>query len=281
MSEEQTPVEAPVEVTETATQPGILNDEGNFNSDWLQGLPEELGNHSIFQKYTNPVDLAKGAINAQSMVGGKLDDFWSSENENDIAKRKEIMGIPSSIDDYNIDVELPEGIEISDDRIAEFKQLAYENGISADAAQALINFDIQKAEQDLSNADKDYNVSLDEAEATLREEWKGDDYEYNLSKVGQAMDFLNLGEFKDDPGIANNTEFIKALFENIVPLIGNDELIQARNDNNFASIQDQLNVIDQQMNNYSGNRAEASYQQLGKQRLALLEKEQEIRTNNS
>ncbi len=281
MSEEQTPVEAPVEVTETATQPGILNDEGNFNSDWLQGLPEELGNHSIFQKYNNPVDLAKGAINAQSMVGGKLDDFWSSENENDIAKRKEIMGIPSSIDDYNIDVELPEGIEISDDRIAEFKQLAYENGISADAAQALINFDIQKAEQDLSNADKDYNVSLDEAEATLREEWKGDDYEYNLSKVGQAMDFLNLGEFKDDPGIANNTEFIKALFENIVPLIGNDELIQARNDNNFASIQDQLNVIDQQMNNYSGNRAEASYQQLGKQRLALLEKEQEIRTNNS
>ena len=61
MSEEQIPVETPVETTDTVEQPVILNNEGNFNSDWLQGLPDELGNHSIWSKYNNPVDLAKGA----------------------------------------------------------------------------------------------------------------------------------------------------------------------------------------------------------------------------
>ena len=44
MSEDtQTPVETPVETTDTVEQPGMLNDEGNFNADWLQGLPDELG----------------------------------------------------------------------------------------------------------------------------------------------------------------------------------------------------------------------------------------------
>ena len=41
MSEDtQTPVETPVETTDTVEQPGMLNDEGNFNADWLQGLPD-------------------------------------------------------------------------------------------------------------------------------------------------------------------------------------------------------------------------------------------------
>ena len=40
MSEDtQTPVETPVETTDTVEQPGMLNDEGNFNADWLQVLP--------------------------------------------------------------------------------------------------------------------------------------------------------------------------------------------------------------------------------------------------
>ena len=92
MSEDtQTPVETPVETTDTVEQPGMLNDEGNFNADWLQGLPDELGNHSIWSKYNNPIDLAKGAINAQSMVGGKLEDLLSSEDQNDINKVHELF----------------------------------------------------------------------------------------------------------------------------------------------------------------------------------------------
>ena len=101
----EAPVEAPVETstqapveTETATQPlDILTDEGKFNEAWKESLPDDLGKHSIWSKYDNVTDLVKGAINAQSQVGKKAEEFWFSEDEKDIARRKEIMNIPTML----------------------------------------------------------------------------------------------------------------------------------------------------------------------------------------
>ena len=90
MSEEvETPVEAP-SVEETATQPlNILNDEGKFNESWRDALPDDLGKHSIWSKYDNVTDLVKGAINAQSQGWKESRRFWLSEDENDIARRRD------------------------------------------------------------------------------------------------------------------------------------------------------------------------------------------------
>lgn len=271
MSEDtQTPVETPVETTDTVEQPVILNNEGNFNSDWLQGLPDELGNHSIWSKYNNPVDLAKGAINAQKMIGGKLDDFLSSQDANDIAKRNELLGIPKSAEDYNFSLDIPEDIELSDGRITEFKELAHSLGISNKAAEELIKFDIEKAGQDLQQSDLDYEAEVQNAENELREVWKGDAFEYNMSKVAEVMEFLDLGEMMDDPAIGNNTKLIQAIYNKFVPLLDNDTLIEAKNNDNFASVVDQLNNIDKQLNEYEGNTGETGYQKLLEQKSILL-----------
>ena len=142
MSEEvQTPEEAPVEVTDTVEQPvNILTDEGKFNEQWRIALPDELGTHSIFEKYDNPIDLIKGSINAQSQVGKKAEEFWQSEDINDVNLKKEIMGIPKNANDYTFEInELPEDTELDEERMGNFKTLALELGLNQKQALTLIH----------------------------------------------------------------------------------------------------------------------------------------------
>ncbi len=277
--EEQTPVEAP-SVEETATQPvEILTSEGKFNESWRESLPEELGNHSIWSKYDNPVDLVKGAINAQSLAGRKAEEFWASEDANDVSKRNELMGIGSSVDDYEIAYEAPEGIEVDEDRINDFKQFAYENGLSKEAAQALVNWELEKVGQSIGDEDRAYEQSLQEAESELRSEWKGDQYEYNLAKVANSLDYLGMGDFKEDPVIANNPEFVKAWFEKVVPLLDNDKIIEQRNLDNAHTIEDQLIELESKMYSHE-NTNDLTYQQLTKQYGELLSKKSELQGSN-
>ena len=272
MSEEVQTPEAP-SVEETAQPVDILSDDGKFNQSWVEALPEDLGKHSIWSKYDNPIDLIKGTINAQSQIGRKAEEFWTSEDENDVAKRREIMGLPEDYDGYSLEAgEIPEGLEIDQERIDAFRQLAYENNIPPEAAQAILEFEMQNAIDEFNNSDTQQEVYRQEAESVLREEWKGDKYEYNLAKVSETMDYLGLGDFKDDPAIGNNTEFIKAVFEHVVPLIDSDDLIETRKSDNYATINDQLVEVEQRMNEYRGNTSELPYQAMIKEREALLRK---------
>ncbi len=274
MSEEvETPVEAP-SVEETATQPlNILNDEGKFNETWRDALPDDLGKHSIWSKYDNVTDLVKGAINAQSQVGKKAEDFWLSEDQNDIARRREIMNIPNEVDEYEITTgEIPEGTELDEARLGSFKELAHKVGLTVEQAQAIADWEIESGSADLQQIEQNEELSVREAEDTLRKEWTGDKFEYNMGKVANVMDYLGLEEFKDDPAIGNNVDFIKAVFENIVPIISEDEIIESGVEQNVATISDQLDLLEEEMRNYEGSTSDVTYQQMLKQRLAFLEK---------
>ncbi len=274
MSEEvETPVEAPL-VEETAEQPlNILNDEGKFNETWRDALPDDLGKHSIWSKYDNVTDLVKGAINAQSQVGKKAEDFWLSEDQNDIARRREIMNIPNEVDEYEITTgEIPEGTELDEARLGSFKELAHKVGLTVEQAQAIADWEIESGSADLQQIEQNEELSVREAEDTLRKEWTGDKFEYNMGKVANVMDYLGLEEFKDDPAIGNNVDFIKAVFENIVPIISEDEIIESSVEQNVATISDQLDLLEEEMRNYEGSTSDVTYQQMLKQRLGLLEK---------
>ena len=274
MSEEvETPVEAP-SVEETAEQPlNILNDEGKFNEAWRDALPDDLGQHSIWSKYDNVTDLVKGAINAQSQVGKKAEDFWLSEDQNDIARRREIMNIPNEVDGYEITTgEIPEGTELDEARLGSFKDLAHKVGLTVEQAQAIADWEIESGSADLQQIEQDEELSVREAEETLRKEWTGDKFEYNMGKVANVMDYLGLEEFKDDPAIGNNVDFIKAVFENIVPIISEDEIIESGVEQNLATVSDQLDLLEEEMRNYEGSTSDITYQNMLKQRLSLLEK---------
>lgn len=273
MSEEQA-VETPVEATDTVEQNvDILTSEGKFNEAWRDALPDDLGKHSIWSKYDNPTDLVKGAINAQSQVGKKAEELWLSEDDNDISRLREIMNVPNEVEGYDINIgEIPEDTELDEERLNSFKNLAHEVGLTVEQAQAIADWEVKSGQANLQEIEKQEEISIQEAEDTLRQEWNGDKFEYNMGKVANVMDYLGLGEFKDDPAIGNNVDFIKAVFENIVPIISEDEIIESGVEHNKATIIDQLDDIDKQLNEYEGNTSETGYQNLLKQKLVLLEK---------
>lgn len=271
MSEEvQTPVDAPVE-TDTATQPvNILNDEGAFSDAWIQNLPDDLGNHSIWQKYNNPLDMVKGTINAQAHIGKKAEEFWTSEAEEDIARRNEIMGVPESHEGYELTV--PEGYDVSAEEVTEFKQAMHELGLNNAQAQAVADYQLQNITNMIQSFETTNEEELNNAEAKLREVWKGDDFDYNMSKVADALDYLGLGEWKDDPKFANDPTFIIGIAEKVLPLLDNDEIIQGNMNQSYATIQDELSEIEDQMYSYEGDLNDHAYRQMVNRRGELLGK---------
>ncbi len=280
MSEDvQTPEEAPVETTDTVEQPvdvsydDMLTSDGKFNEAWRENLPDELGRHSIWQKYDNPIDLIKGSINAQSHIGKKAEEFWKSANIEDVAKRNEIMGVPQNPNEYVFEIkELPDDLEVDQNRMSDFKNLAYNLGLSQTQAEKLMDWEIETSAKNLEDIERIDESSIIEAEQALRQEWQGDKYEYNMGKVANVMDYLGLGEFKDDPAIGNNVDFIKTVFEKVVPLIDEDSLIQDGLEQNYATVNDQLQELETKIYEFEGNTSEPAYQKMLRERQALLEK---------
>ena len=278
MSEEQTPVETPVEVTDTVEQPvnqplDILSDDGKFNEAWRNSLPDDIGKHSIFEKYDNPVDLIKGSINAQSHIGKKAEEFWQSEDPNDIQLRNQIMGKPNSYEEYDIKLR-DEAIQNDKDQeiFNNFKESMFNAGLTNDQVQAVVDYHNDRYDYIQSQNEKAYDIEVQDAESKLREVWQGDEYEYNMSKVMDTLEYMGLSDLADDPAYGNNVHFIQSILEKITPLISDDEIIKGNMGQSYSTISDELDILEQDMREYDGNTSDAAYQNMIKHRAALLEK---------
>ena len=248
MSEEvQTPDTPAVEQTQTqpvaeTTTSSWVNEDGTWNAEAFGDLKE----HSAVQKYKTPAETMKALINKDHVIGKKVEDFWLSDDPEISAKRNELMGVPADASGYDFKVEIPENVPVSDERIQAFKEYAKEIGLSKDKAEALLKFDIQSAQSVIEQREQDYVAKMEESTQSLKTEWKND-YDYNVSKVSDTLDHLGLGEFKDHPEYGNNPEFIKAVFDKIVPLIDNDEIIEARQTQSLSTIEDRLRLLDDEI----------------------------------
>lgn len=277
MSEaEQVVVEPTAEVApQTIVQSGgWVDTDGKFLDGFRSKLPEGLGDHSFLDKFQSVPDLIKWGVNANKMIGKKAEEVWASDDPELVAKRQEIMGVPKSASEYEFDApEFTEGMPVEqiNARVAEFKDKAKELGLNKAQVKQLLEWDLGGAVENFNSSQDSQLNALREAEADLRKEWKGNKYEYNVAKVGEALDYLGLTEFKDNAAIANDPKIIKQLFEKIVPLIANDTLVESRQQENYASSEDRMRQIEDDMMSYTGRNTDAKYQAYMKERERLLE----------
>lgn len=131
MSEEQV---AEVVADEAAVAQSVASD------DWRSTIPEEIRGHKSLEHIQDVGALAKSYVNAQSMIGadklaipGKhaTDDDWS-----DVYAK---LGRPDSPDAYELNNQVPEGVELSDEMFNWFKGAAHEIGLSGRQAQMLLD----------------------------------------------------------------------------------------------------------------------------------------------
>jgi hypothetical protein len=240
MSEVQTP-ETPA-MEQTPSQPAsiqIIGEDGAFTPEYLSSLPDGLGEHSSFQKYKTAEDYFKGAINSQKLNGQKMEDFWNSEDPEHIEARRQLMGIPNEASEYEFDAyEVPEGMnkDMIDAKIDAAREKFKELGLSKEQANALIQWDIQGATEQWNQAYDSNKATLEKNELALREEWKGEAYDSNMLKTKNALEYLGLEKWIENPAMGNNPEFIKDVFMNIVPLVADDTIIEARQKQSEATL---------------------------------------------
>lgn len=271
---EQPAIEQTPEQTVAPTN-DFLTDDGKFTESFLSTLPDELGKHSIIEKYgRDPVNIIKGAINAQGLAGKKAEDFWTSEDPDVVASRNKIMGIPDSADAYEYDAsDIPEAYrDLATQGVDAFKQFALENKIPKSIAEKVLAFDKARGIEAFEQKQASDEMQAQNVEKQLREKWKGDKYEYNISKIKGTLEAAGLESFINDPAVANNPEHLELILEKMVPLFADDKLIEARMSQNTATLNDQLVDVESRISSYEGGANDPAYKSLVKQRFELLQK---------
>jgi len=150
--------------------------------------------------------------------------------------------------------------------------LASELGLSNEQAQKIAQYDVQRAQQSAEANHEAYQQQVAEATEELRKEWKGDSFDYNIAKVKDVINHLNGSEWVDTPEIANNPAFIKWAFDNIVPLVDNDKIIENRQTQSVATLTDELVDLESKMFSYEGQTNSEEYKRMVARRGELLSK---------
>ena len=197
MSEEQTveaPVEAPVQTsTEAPVEPAAVTLAPQQSSepaseDWKGGLSDELRDHPSLKKYSTVENLAKGYINASSMLG--KDKLVKPSNEDEWNEFYTEMGRPEGATGYKFtyEAEVPEELQAyTNGRVDAFKETAHQLGLTSEQADGLHRWymegnvenvnnltrqveDMQKeSESEFARTSANAKVlSLDDCEGTMR-----------------------------------------------------------------------------------------------------------------
>tara|TARA_R110000803_G_scaffold52732_2_gene108471 strand:- start:12036 stop:12884 length:849 start_codon:yes stop_codon:yes gene_type:complete len=207
----------PEEVTSSNTTPP--------GGDWKADLPEELRTDPNIDKYTSFEGLAKGHLNAISHLGkDKLikpnsDDEWNSfYNE---------MGRPEEAKGYEFDpIETPDGFEINDDMVNNFRDAAHGAGLSTDQAKKLYDWYVSNDAAQFETGQTNTQNAVHDSETTMRKEW-GNAYEQNMDQAMRAVREFGgdeIVELLDSTGLGNNADVIKTFARIGQKMMGDTQL---------------------------------------------------------
>ena len=157
------------------------------------GLDESYHGNPTLLKYANKdgefdmAQVSKALIHATSQVGADkvvvpnknfTDDEWKEFNTK--------IGVPADIKDYNIDPNVPEGMENNEEVFNNFKQLAHETGLRPQQAQKILDFYNNASKEGATAQHEEYISKVAANQNTLKEEW-GNGFEKNMDMCNQSL----------------------------------------------------------------------------------------------
>ena len=236
-----------------APPPSILGPDGKFVPNWTEFLPPDLGtDRGLIAKYSNPYDLAVGAVHAQKLTGRHIGAPTSSSSPEEIAIWRQTVGAPESIDGYKPSEEMrkswPEGVEWNDAQAQPFLEIANKYHLPKAAMDELISAHLQSELQRGGMMGQQTQAAAEQAyvegQHQLQQEW-GRDYDVNRQKVARLV-ALGGGN-PETPGL-ENPEMVKVLAR-IAGHISEDRLVQAGGTNPLSGAGDYKAMADDIVNN--------------------------------
>jgi hypothetical protein len=272
---EQTPV------TEAAPVASVnrVNEDGSFNRD---AFPDDLGKHSSFDKWGNIDEYIKGAINQSKFVGQKAEEWFGSDDPDATVKRRDILGIPDATDGY--DIAYPESFSTLDegsqgllktsieDITAKAAELEWggNKGVPKELLQGLINLQLDQTVERHNEMLQTQENAFNDASDALKGEWRGDKYDENVEKSDNMAKFLGMEILI--PYMEANPELRKSFFEGASKITNDDTIIESKQQESFATLNEQMDDIDDKMLSYDGPTTDRAYQRMLDKKMAMLSK---------
>lgn len=190
----------------------MITAEGGFADNWREALPENIRGEKCLDSIKTLGALAQSYVHAQKAMGSKRlavpGDSSTPEEWNEFYKA---LGRPDAEADYKHDaVELPEGISLDDEQVAEFRKFAFEHGISQKTFEAALAFDVKRSQDAYQKAVDAHNAEYSTTLAKLKQEYGGN-FDAVVAQCNQAMITFGLMDVMREKGLLNNYTVIKAL----------------------------------------------------------------------
>lgn len=190
----------------------MLTAEGGLADNWKEALPENIRNEKCLDNIKTFGTLAQGYVHAQKAMGAKRlavpGETSTAEEWNDFYKA---LGRPDAEKDYKHDsVELPDGITLDENQLAEFKKFAFTHGMNQKTFEAALAFDIQRSQKAYEAAQVAHNAEYTETLGKLKQEY-GNTFDTVIAQCNKAMETFGLTEVMREKGLLNNYTVIKAL----------------------------------------------------------------------
>ncbi|MEG1507558.1 MAG: hypothetical protein RR138_00190 [Akkermansia sp.] len=211
------------------TSYSLLEQDGAFSPDWYKKFDELQSAEKTLAKFKRPEALAKSYAELE-----KMHAYPSTEEPEKMALFRSLVGLPEKAEDYAIPC--PEGIDTDcwDQNLAqEMSKIAYENGVPAQAMEALVQAYSKNYTQSLQGLEEQQRQAEQDTERALQEEW-GRDTDRGKHQAAGTVRMLaqragvDPDTILDNPALGSNPDFIKimraaALMMDEAPLRRNDE----------------------------------------------------------
>ena len=264
--------EAPAAAVASEASRPFINEDGTWNRD---AFGDDLGKHSMFDKYKTPEDTLKAMINKDDVIGRKLDELVSSDNPEIIDGLMKRRGVPETADGY--EVAYPDSFsglpEDSQGAIKEYFKdsatWAKENGVPKELFEKFATRDLDRA---ITVANEQRNAQeeiLETATNELKVEWKNS-FDDNVDKSDNMAKFLGMEELI--PYMESNPALRKSFFDGAGKLMSDDNIINSRQQESFATLNEQLDDLDDRMIAYTGDTNDREYKRLLDKKMNLLTK---------
>lgn len=206
------------------------NTEQQPATSWRDALPEAIRGEKTLTKFKDVEALAQSYVNLEKFAGGALRVPGEKATPEEVASFREKLGVPKTPAEYGVEVKVPEGMPWDKEAEQGFIKTAHGLGLTKSQVQGVLDYYVGSVQAGLDGAAQQRAATVDEALATMRQEWGG------LASRNLALVQRVVAEFGDDDtkgwlersGVGNDPQFLRFVARLAGPLV-EDNLISGEN----------------------------------------------------
>jgi hypothetical protein len=211
----------------TAPVAGEPTKETPPSAPWYEGFEDaDVKGSKTLAKFTGTNDrellgaVAKGYVNLEKMPRGvSVPKDGAPQAEWDTFYEK--LGRPKTVDEYGIELQVPEGLQWNKEAEKHLLTKAHERGLTKTQAEGLLNDYLALANEGQIQIARDRAQNTEEAFGVIKQEWGGLT-DQNLALVQRVVQEFGGEDFKvylEETGLGNDARFLKFAYSMGRPML--------------------------------------------------------------